>query len=269
MRSLRLFRPNAARSAERPEAAKDDGGLMAFASETAPEAPQPGASAPLALDRRARLIIGVLGLLVIAQAVPTALWLKSRLGAGAAGVTTLAAAAPPAPVMMAAPCEPAPASGPSAAAAPAPAAPVPAPPPAMVAGMVSVAAPVPMQVYAKGKLVGTTEAETFMMPVGTHELEFRNDAVGYRARRSVTVQAGRTSSTKLDAPAGTVHVNAVPWAEVWIDNQRVGETPIGNLAAAIGSHEIVFRHPQLGERRTTVLVTLKEPLRVSMDLRKK
>ncbi len=246
---------------------------MAFASETAPEA-SAASPAPQPLDRRARAIIGVLGLLVLLQAVPTTLWLRNQIRAGAAGVTTLAAApAPPAPIMMAAPCESAPAPEPAAAASAAPAAPVPAPapapPPAMVAGMVSVAAPVPMQVYAKGKLIGTTEAETFMLPVGTHELEFRNDAVGYRVRRSVTVQAGRTSATKLEAPAGTVHVNAVPWAEVWIDNQRVGETPIGNMSTAIGSHEIVFRHPQLGERRTTVLVTLKEPLRVSMDLRKK
>ena len=37
----------------------------------------------------------------------------------------------------------------------------------------------------------------------------------------------------------------------------------------IGSREIVFRHPDLGERRTTAMVTLKEPVRISMDLRKK
>jgi hypothetical protein len=37
----------------------------------------------------------------------------------------------------------------------------------------------------------------------------------------------------------------------------------------IGSRELIFRHPDLGERRATVLVTLKEPARISMDLRKK
>jgi PEGA domain len=139
----------------------------------------------------------------------------------------------------------------------------------MVAGLVAIAAPVPMHVYLRGKLVGTTEAETIMLPAGSQELEFRNDAVGYQARRTVTVQAGRTVNTKLEVPSGTLHVNAVPWADVTVDNQRVGETPIGNLQLPIGTHEVVFRHPDLGERRTTVLVTLKEPARVSMDLRKK
>jgi hypothetical protein len=36
----------------------------------------------------------------------------------------------------------------------------------------------------------------------------------------------------------------------------------------LGSHEIVFRHPELGERRQTVIVTLGSPARVSVDMRK-
>jgi hypothetical protein len=37
----------------------------------------------------------------------------------------------------------------------------------------------------------------------------------------------------------------------------------------LGSHDIVFRHPDLGEQRHTVIVTLKTPARLSVDLRKK
>jgi len=37
----------------------------------------------------------------------------------------------------------------------------------------------------------------------------------------------------------------------------------------IGTHEIVFRHPDLGERRTTTTVTTGAPTRVSMDMRAK
>ena len=139
----------------------------------------------------------------------------------------------------------------------------------MVAGMISVDAVVPMEVFAKGRLIGTTELDSIMLPVGSHDLEFRNDSVGYRARRTIVVQAGRTSAVKLDPPNASLSVNAIPWAEVWIDNQRIGETPIANVQTTLGSHDIVFRHPELGERRTTVLVTLKDPARVSMDLRKK
>ena len=52
-----------------------------------------------------------------------------------------------------------------------------------------------------------------------------------------------------------------------IDGRRVGDTPIGNLGVAIGPHEIVFKHPQLGEKHQAISVTLTEPVRVSVDMR--
>jgi hypothetical protein len=63
-------------------------------------------------------------------------------------------------------------------------------------------------------------------------------------------------------------VNATPWAQVWLDGEAIGDTPIGNLSTVIGSHELIFRHPQFGERRVTALVTLNEPARVAVDMRK-
>ena len=53
-----------------------------------------------------------------------------------------------------------------------------------------------------------------------------------------------------------------------MDGTPIGETPIGNRAVPIGRHEIVFRHPELGERRQMVDVTLLAPARVSVDMRK-
>jgi serine/threonine-protein kinase len=64
-------------------------------------------------------------------------------------------------------------------------------------------------------------------------------------------------------------VNALPWAEVWIDGEHVGETPLGNLTRTIGTHEVVFRHPELGEKKQTITVTLREPARIGVDLRSK
>lgn len=277
MRSLRLFRaatPTAGASAD----AGPDAGLLAFASETGgPVAPGVATRPPLLADMaRTHLIIAGLAVLVVLQAVPTALWVKGFLTQPAlpsAAASSAGEAAPPVPappvLAGAPPCEAAPAAEravtrdtpkPAATAGVAP---------AHVAGFLTVTTPVSMRVYENGRLVGTTEAERIMLPVGTHELTLESVAVGFQARRTVTVQAGRTSTLRLEAPMGTLHVNAIPWAEVWIDDRRVGETPLGNLQAPIGSREVVFRHPELGERRASVLVTLREPARVSMDLRKK
>ena len=47
----------------------------------------------------------------------------------------------------------------------------------------------------------------------------------------------------------------------------VGETPLGNLPVTIGPHEVIFRHPQFGEKRQAVSVTLNAPVRVTVDMK--
>jgi serine/threonine-protein kinase len=73
---------------------------------------------------------------------------------------------------------------------------------------------------------------------------------------------------ELTVPNGVLHINALPWAEVWIDGRALGETPIANVAVPPGTHELVFRHPELGERRQSVVVRASSPTRIGIDLRK-
>ncbi|HVL68182.1 MAG TPA: PEGA domain-containing protein [Vicinamibacterales bacterium] len=152
---------------------------------------------------------------------------------------------------------------------PPPAAPAQPPPPAgaPLAGWITARAPFAVEIRQHDRLIGTTEADRVMLAAGTHDLEFVNQSLGYRATRSVQVTAGRVTTITLDLPKGTVNLNATPWAEVWINGARVGETPIGNLALPIGPHEIVFRHPQFGEKRHAISVTTGVPVRVSVDMK--
>jgi hypothetical protein len=136
-----------------------------------------------------------------------------------------------------------------------------------VSGWLSVKAPVAIEVRENGRLIGTTDSDRIMMAVGRHEVELVNDTLGYRATRAIQVPPGKVAAINVELPLGVVNVNASPWAEVWIDGRRVGETPIGNLPMSIGSHEVIFRHPQLGEKRQAVSVTLKAPVRLSVDMK--
>jgi len=106
-----------------------------------------------------------------------------------------------------------------------------------------------------------------MIAAGRHELDLVNDSLAYRAARVVVVAPGKVASIGLDLPMGMINLNAAPWAEVWIDGRRVGETPIGNLSVSIGPHEIVFKHPQFGEKRQAVSVTVGAPVRLSVDMK--
>ena len=136
-----------------------------------------------------------------------------------------------------------------------------------VSGWVKVQAPVSVEIREGGRLLGTSDADRVMMAAGRHELELTNELLGYRTTRVVQVPPGKVAGIKIDLPNGTVNLNASPWAEVWIDGQRVGETPIGNLSVPIGPHEVVFRNPQLGEKRHAISVTLGAPVRLSVDMK--
>jgi hypothetical protein len=136
-------------------------------------------------------------------------------------------------------------------------------------GSIAIDSPVSVQVFEGQRLIGTSDMDRIMLPAGDHELELVSDAVGFRATRTVRVAAGQTAALSVDLPRAPVSINAVPWAEVFIDGTRAGETPLGNLPQTLGPHEILFRHPQLGERRVNTVVTLKETNRISIDMRKR
>jgi serine/threonine-protein kinase len=136
-------------------------------------------------------------------------------------------------------------------------------------GFITVVAPSEVQLFENGRLLGSSQTDRLMVPAGSHQLEIVNQTLGYRATRSVQVTSDKVSTVKLEFPNGTIALNASPWADVTIDGAKVGQTPIGNLPVTIGNHEIVFRHPELGEKRHTATVTLTAPARLSVDMRQK
>jgi hypothetical protein len=141
-------------------------------------------------------------------------------------------------------------------------------PSAAVPGWLAVTSPVPMQLREEGRLIGTSEADRLMLPSGDHDIELSNEALGYRVTRKITVTPGKTTATAVELPSALLSLNALPWAEVWIDGERIGETPLANVSRRIGSHQVVFRHPQFGERTETVLLTLRQPTRIGVDMRR-
>ena len=140
---------------------------------------------------------------------------------------------------------------------------------APVSGWIAVTAPTDVQIFENKRLIGTSQSDRLMVSSGRHDIEIVNETLGYRTARTVQVAPGKVTPIRIDYPKGTIALNAVPWAEVWVDGDKIGETPIGNLSLVIGPHEIVFRHPDLGEQRHAATVTLNSPARLSVDLRKK
>jgi serine/threonine protein kinase len=138
-----------------------------------------------------------------------------------------------------------------------------------LSGWVQVQAPAEVFVFEQGRLVGNSQSDQIMVTAGRHEFDVMNESLGYHSRHVVTVAPGKVSQLRLQWPNGTLALNAQPWADVYINGQRIGETPIGEVTLPLGTHEVTFRHPELGDQVVKATVTATNPTRVSVDMRKR
>ena len=137
-----------------------------------------------------------------------------------------------------------------------------------VSGWLALQSPIVLDVYEDGALLGTSRSSRILLPAGLHSLQFVNEQLGFRDVRDVQVEPGEVLQVPVELPQANVLVNATPWAEVYIDGKHVGQTPIGRLSLPIGTYDIVFRHPELGEKKRTTIVKAGAPTRITMDLRR-
>src|SRR5262249_7055362 len=140
--------------------------------------------------------------------------------------------------------------------------------PGPVGGWLAIAAPFEVEVAENDDIVGTSGTNRIMLAAGRHDVILMNRAIGYRESKRIDVVAGKTTAVRVEPPRVAISVNARPWADVLIDGTSLGQTPISNVLATVGSHALVFKHPQFGERKQTVVVTANGPNRIAADLTK-
>jgi len=134
-------------------------------------------------------------------------------------------------------------------------------------GWITLDAPFAVQAIEDGRVIGTSEIDRIMLPPGDHNIELVSEPFGFRQASRVRIAAGRGGPVALTVPKVGVNINALPWAEVSVDGARVGDTPLANVMLPLGDHELVFRHPQLGEKRQMARVTAQASPRISVDMR--
>jgi PEGA domain-containing protein len=134
-------------------------------------------------------------------------------------------------------------------------------------GWIAVFSPVTLDIAENGKSVGTTEQGRLMLSPGRHQLTFTNEEMGYKTTQSVDIEPGEERSVSL-VPTGELSANALPWAEVWMNGAKIGETPLANVHVPLGTHEVVFKNPKFPDRSVTVTVRATAPAVAFVDLTK-
>jgi hypothetical protein len=134
-------------------------------------------------------------------------------------------------------------------------------------GWIAVYSPIPLDIAENGKAIGSSEQGRLMLSPGRHQLTLSNSEFGYNSTQTVDIDAGEEHPISVQ-PTGELSANASPWAEVWMNGKKIGETPVAGLAVPLGTHEVVFKNPQFPERHVTVTVTASSPVTASVDFSK-
>jgi hypothetical protein len=134
-------------------------------------------------------------------------------------------------------------------------------------GWIAVFSPVTLDIAENGKSIGTTEQGRLMLSPGRHTLTFSSQDMGYKTTQAVDIEPGEERSVSL-VPTGELNANATPWAEVWMNGNKVGETPIAALRVPLGTHEVVFKNPKFPDRQVTVTVRATAPAIAFVDFTK-
>jgi len=129
-------------------------------------------------------------------------------------------------------------------------------------GGVRIDSPIVLQVVEGTRTIGTSGGPIYL-PAGSHDLAFVNSSLGVRTTATVRVTPGRVVPVAVATPEGKLSANAEPWARVLLDGRPIGDTPLANVAVLVGDHEVIFRNPQLGERRQRITVQAGTLTRVS------
>ena len=129
----------------------------------------------------------------------------------------------------------------------------------------------PARVLAMPKLFGLPAEPSGLLLVSRDPTKLRAMASEYEQThpqfRPAFLAPGEVTRLSLD-PRGRANINAAPWAEVWIDGELAGDTPLANVAIRLGIREIVFKNPQFGERKVTTTIKANAPATISIDFSK-
>jgi len=132
-------------------------------------------------------------------------------------------------------------------------------------GWLAVFAPVKLAILENGRSIGSTEGGRILSSPGPHTIEVVSQAMGFRETRQVDINPGEVVAVTIQMPPAKIEIVAPADAEILVDGQPVGQAPLGPLQVAVGTREIVMRHPTLGERRQVISVTYNAPARVVFE----
>jgi len=127
---------------------------------------------------------------------------------------------------------------------------------------------IPVKIYIDEKFYGYSPLNGIVLVSGFHDIRLVNEEYLVNEKRQIYIDVGKPLEEELTLGRfGTVNINAIPWAEVYIDEKYVGQTPIANLRLPVGTHEVKFINPKFPIKRRNIEIIEGSNTNISVELK--
>jgi hypothetical protein len=135
---------------------------------------------------------------------------------------------------------------------------------AIYSGWLHVSSPIELEISEGSNAYRLNEQNLTMLTPGSHNLRFENRHLGYSETRRVVITPGETTAIAVVPEKSRLSVASSLPAEVYVDGERVGETPLIDHPVDLGTRDVILRSLTGIERRMTVTVGA-QPARLDVD----
>jgi hypothetical protein len=136
------------------------------------------------------------------------------------------------------------------------------PPPAVstapASGMINVESNIAAKVSLDGIDLGRAPVGRAKASAGDHVLQVESASLGVLRRVHIAVKPGEEATHRIDFHRGKLNVTVLPWADVWLDGQKIGQTPLAGREVWEGRHTLRLVGPQ-GEKTVAIEVVADRP----------
>lgn len=123
------------------------------------------------------------------------------------------------------------------------------------------------RISVDGRDIGETPLPKFELASGEHELVLTNPGFVGVIRDTIRIEPGEAYSASYSFHrTGSLRILITPWADVYVDGQHVGQTPMDELQIPAGRHTVFLRHPSLGEKKEDIEVRPNESIVLKVEM---
>ena len=116
-------------------------------------------------------------------------------------------------------------------------------------GFISVTTEPPADIFLGKKKLGRGSIQQASVPAGKHKLRVVLRK-GTQRTMPVSIKRGEHIEKSVAFGSGTLRIVVLPWANVWVDGKKKGQTPMPSMELMEGFHQVRLANDQIGKDQT-------------------